>query len=446
METIRIGNDIKLNIQVNNIDGVSSLNIKSVKCLIINTAPLEKYSHLSTSHNINKFCVPVYHAHPYIGFGLHPHWHYLYNILPKLAYTAPVSYQNTENSFEVLFPAKEQQFTGIYKLVLIIKIYQPGYINNVRTITMDYPDVFKLDDTSEADGNYNITVDFNKHTTSKGSTDFAVSKLTSLYMVGIEQLGLYSGTEDKITTSDTKYIPDVLSRGFVYVDGQEHPIAYTEESHRDILIPQQLVFDEEATDHNAALSRKIVGESVEIVSSEANSDTLQTIQLKTKDVKDQLEAYERNLLITTVTSQSDLLPYAFPIYVHNYAVDVFLGELGSVNNTESDSATTVNYGDSVKFDVGVIREDGSRLCMCNTRDCRKVPAVEIYVDTPYLNIQTVVDSEDDCKQYLTITNINDSGEDIEGNIKVVSKVSSGTDSKIEKTFKIFCKSLIVSES
>lgn len=50
----------------------------------------------------------------------------------------------------MLFPAEAQYYTGVYKLTVVAKVYEPGYsLDNLRTITMDYENVFKLVDTSD---------------------------------------------------------------------------------------------------------------------------------------------------------------------------------------------------------------------------------------------------------------------------------------------------------
>ena len=51
------------------------------------------------------------------------------------------------------FPAYDQKSTGKYKLIVVAEIFQSGYGNgNIRTVTIDYPDVFELVSSStEAD-------------------------------------------------------------------------------------------------------------------------------------------------------------------------------------------------------------------------------------------------------------------------------------------------------
>jgi hypothetical protein len=50
-------------------------------------------------------------------------------------------------------------YLGKYKLVIIAKMYNPGYKNNIRTVTLDYNDVFKLvDNSANADNDTTIIV------------------------------------------------------------------------------------------------------------------------------------------------------------------------------------------------------------------------------------------------------------------------------------------------
>lgn len=48
----------------------------------------------------------------------------------------------------IIFPASVQEFLGKYEIILSIKIYAPGFKNNVRTISANIKDVFELVDDS----------------------------------------------------------------------------------------------------------------------------------------------------------------------------------------------------------------------------------------------------------------------------------------------------------
>lgn len=178
---IRIGNDIRLLIRLLGNKTIDPININHVKAYIINTSveksaldklrnktrfvsrfPLEPMidSYTSTAYNINSTGYPTYYAFPkdyvigsYAGFGCHPHWDHIYRPIPHhnlTEFLAPVKSTRSRNVIEVLFPAEAQLFTGDYKIVIVAKIHQPGFRpNDLRTITMDYENIFTLVNTSD---------------------------------------------------------------------------------------------------------------------------------------------------------------------------------------------------------------------------------------------------------------------------------------------------------
>lgn len=89
---------------------------------------------------------------PYSGFGLRPQWDDIYKRLPRIndtEYIANVAATKEANKVEVIFPAKHQLRLGKYTLVLVVKMYCPGYnMQNLKTVTVDIPDVFELVATS----------------------------------------------------------------------------------------------------------------------------------------------------------------------------------------------------------------------------------------------------------------------------------------------------------
>lgn len=70
--------------------------------------------------------------------------------MKSIEYRAQVYATGEQNVVEVAFPAEHQLHTGVYKLVVVAKVYAPGYNRyNLKTITIDVPDVFELVSTSE---------------------------------------------------------------------------------------------------------------------------------------------------------------------------------------------------------------------------------------------------------------------------------------------------------
>lgn len=159
----------------------SPVCIRSVKAFLINTSlqqerdemlkkkmrfisrfPMEPYynAYEPTPYDICQSGHPCWRAYPmrhlympYAGFGVHPHWGGLYKPLMRrndTEYIANVMATKDQNVVEVSFPARAQRFTGMYKLVIVAELYAPGYNScNLKTITVDVPNVFELVKTSE---------------------------------------------------------------------------------------------------------------------------------------------------------------------------------------------------------------------------------------------------------------------------------------------------------
>lgn len=187
-KNIRIGTDVR--IKVNIVDGektVNPINVKHVECYLINTTEESTYfasrfpqepvsdQYEASEYHINTCGHPVYFTYPdqhivpvYQGFGLHPNWSRIYPMHHRAnsdAFRAPVFAGEGMGQVVVLFPAEAQKRCGTYKLIIKAKIYQPGYsmIGNLRTITMDYDDVFTLvEDSSQADSDATIVIE-NEH-------------------------------------------------------------------------------------------------------------------------------------------------------------------------------------------------------------------------------------------------------------------------------------------
>lgn len=187
-KNIRIGTDVR--IKVNIVDGektVNPINVKHVECYLINTTEENTYfasrfpqepvsdQYEASEYHVNTCGYPVYFTYPdqhivpvYQGFGLHPNWSRIYPMHHRAdsdAFRAPVFAGEGMGQVVVLFPAEAQKRCGTYKLIIKAKIYQPGYsmIGNLRTITMDYDDVFTLvEDSSQADSDATIVIE-NEH-------------------------------------------------------------------------------------------------------------------------------------------------------------------------------------------------------------------------------------------------------------------------------------------
>ena len=111
-------------------------------------------------NNIHMLGEVPYHCYPKTyfvntkqGFGIYPRWDKKY--IPAIeeygltSYKAEVSFTDQRGVIEVTFPAEAQFFTGEYDIVVVAQIYQPGYSNNTKTITVDFSKWFTLVATDE---------------------------------------------------------------------------------------------------------------------------------------------------------------------------------------------------------------------------------------------------------------------------------------------------------
>lgn len=159
----------------------SRISIRSVKAIFVNATRKKQYEDdiKKKTRFISRFpiepivdafhatpydiCVsgyPTWRAYPrrhgflpYHGFGVYPEWGGIYKPLPiinDIEYRANVAATEHQNVVEVSFPAEHQLHTGVYNLILVVKVYAPGFNNkNLKTITIDLPAVIELVKTSK---------------------------------------------------------------------------------------------------------------------------------------------------------------------------------------------------------------------------------------------------------------------------------------------------------
>ena len=185
---IRIGNDIKLRLQLKGV-GDEAINIISIRAYIINVSeqnklledlksktkfigrfPTEPISpwYTPSKFNINSSGYFSYNVHPhaciyttYNGFGVTPDWGKIY---PSAKDVAPFKYESvvqatdSRDTVEVFFPAQFQSKVGIYKVVLVVKLYDPSFIKNTRTVCIDYNNAFELVSNSEDATDNSVTI------------------------------------------------------------------------------------------------------------------------------------------------------------------------------------------------------------------------------------------------------------------------------------------------
>lgn len=221
MKKIRIGNDIRLKLTIDGISNLDQSNIKQLRCYLVDTTfgkcedeALKKHArrftrevfpeyYVPSPYNLHGCKRPAYHVHPanvchydhflpdfhehhwwpgYKGFGIYPdkferyhwHWHGWHPIehderpfvfgpdrFEQPWYLADSEVLNQTNTVTCMFPAKDQYRCGVYKLVVVLTLFEHGWgKHNLRTYTIDKGDVFELvDDYTGESGNITIGVD-----------------------------------------------------------------------------------------------------------------------------------------------------------------------------------------------------------------------------------------------------------------------------------------------
>lgn len=167
------------------------ISIRSIRAYLINTSkeglqkrymrrdfisryPIEPYCNVfdSNAYDICGCGIPTWHARPfphrivpYNGFGLNPNWDGIYKTHRKIEefkYCAPVCATSKQNVVEIIFPAQAQKHIGKYKLIVVAKVYAPGFNEaNLKTITVDMDNVFELVGSTEEGIDTGISMDVN---------------------------------------------------------------------------------------------------------------------------------------------------------------------------------------------------------------------------------------------------------------------------------------------
>lgn len=177
---IRIGTDLSLLVTLTNVEAARPIMIRSLTAYLVNSTlkqkadeelknktkfisrfPVEpmRDSYISTNYNINCSGYPTYNVWPqnramapYAGFGYNPDWDVIYPKQPDYRFTeyrAAVLATKHQNQVEIHFPAEDQLFCGNYNIIIVVEYYMPGYMNNTKTVTLDYSNAFSIVESSE---------------------------------------------------------------------------------------------------------------------------------------------------------------------------------------------------------------------------------------------------------------------------------------------------------
>lgn len=156
MKRIRIGNDIRVQTSLHDLNDFDITSIKQLRCYFIpqgnNYTPSATDTYDPMQYNICNCGKPKYNVFPCNIDA--PHWFCGYNgfgvnskrfIHVDNKFLAPSRLLAEQNRIEAYFPAKAQYQIGEYKFVIVLTIYQPGWCeDNLRTITLDEGVIFAL--------------------------------------------------------------------------------------------------------------------------------------------------------------------------------------------------------------------------------------------------------------------------------------------------------------
>ena len=218
MKKIRIGNDIRLAVDLRKVvdEGDDTFAVRQITAYLVNTTKVDEYEAklnerprfsgrfprepFSHDYSTTPWCLcgcgmPTYNAYPvnascvYSGFGTEPYklTRELAKIAKYIQYKAKCQAAAQQNIINVYFPAKDQFCTGVYKLVVVAKVYAPGYNDeNLKTIQVDIPEVFELVATTEEgiDTGVVISTDVDNAADGTAGADTQDAIFTDVYVNG----------------------------------------------------------------------------------------------------------------------------------------------------------------------------------------------------------------------------------------------------------------------
>lgn len=198
---IRLGNDIILKVQLKLSGEEDYANIVHMRAFFINTTlkeqfekdyvkknrfigrfPIEPFvdEFEPTAYCINSTGYPKYHAYvlnEFRGFGVHPNWKKCFPITDvKLTeYMAQVAFTKDPRIVTVSFPAEAQKYAGVYQLLVVADVADSSYPKGVRTVTVNYNNMFELvSDSAESDVDYSTQIEINNSSELGELQDFYV--------------------------------------------------------------------------------------------------------------------------------------------------------------------------------------------------------------------------------------------------------------------------------
>lgn len=176
---INIGNDIRIDFLLRNIDTTDQLNIKQLRCYLVNTS--DNYNDYS-EHCVHRFPnepFPQYYnpttctirgcgsfdynvLPQYNGFGLKPKKLEIRDVVNRMydkrnIYHAYCTFGQGDLECVAYFPGHDQKALGNYKMLVIVSIYEEGWgEHNIHEFCLEYDDLFTLVKTGGLNGTVNI--------------------------------------------------------------------------------------------------------------------------------------------------------------------------------------------------------------------------------------------------------------------------------------------------
>lgn len=225
MKRIRIGNDIRVQTSLHDLNDFDITSIKQLRCYFIPqgdsyiTPTTDTYDPMQyTICNCGK---PKYNVFPCNIDA--PHWFCGYNgfgvnskqfIHVDNKFLAPSRLLAEQNRIEAYFPAKAQYQIGEYKFVIVLTIYQPGWCeDNLRTITLDEGVIFALtNDDRDTDTDSIIDLDTTYSINYTIATDLSVEGDNKIYTTHSEmQLDKQFGSFTVFDKRSTKNLDDIIT-------------------------------------------------------------------------------------------------------------------------------------------------------------------------------------------------------------------------------------------
>lgn len=189
IKKIRLGNDVRLKIQLALTESTDHANIQHLRAIFVNSTLKEKLrkeykkknrffsrfphepfmdEYCPSEYNINCSGYPRYKAivaNQYNGFGVYPDWKKCSPVkeMPITEYQSEVTSTVDRRVVSLLFPAEAQMYEGVYDLIVTARINAPGFKGNTRTVTADYKNLFELVRDSETGIDSPVQIEINNN-------------------------------------------------------------------------------------------------------------------------------------------------------------------------------------------------------------------------------------------------------------------------------------------